>query len=53
MNFIYSSIDPSDDGDWQDYLDTLESFGMEEYLEIQLDAWERMQLRQYEGGEES
>lgn len=32
MNFIYRSIDPSSEKDWQDYLDVLEAYGLEEYL---------------------
>ena len=45
MNFIYKSIDPADDGEWQEYLDTLQSFGAEEYIRIQKAAYERMQQR--------
>lgn len=48
MNFIYRSIDPAEEKDWQDYLDTLKEFGMAEYLEIQENASRRMQQRQYE-----
>lgn len=45
MNFIYKSINPADDKNWQEYLDTLEEFGVKEYVEIQERAYERMQQR--------
>lgn len=49
MNFIYKSIDPADDEDWQDYLDTLKSFGVEEYVKIQESAYSRMSQRVFDG----
>lgn len=49
MNFIYKSIDPAEEEDWQDYLDTLESFGAEEYVRIQETAHARMTQRVFAG----
>lgn len=48
MNFIFQSIDPSDDLQWQEYLDALYGLGLEQYLEMELQASERMEAVTYE-----
>ena len=48
MNFIFQSIDPSDDLQWQEYLDVLYGLGLEQYLDMELQASERMEAVTYE-----
>lgn len=40
--FITGVMDPSDDADWQNYLDTMESMGLSRYQEISQAAYTRM-----------
>jgi len=39
--FATGAMDPSDDGDWQEYLDALESQGMSEWQKVVQAAWDR------------
>ena len=39
-------MDPSDDGDWQEYLDTLEKSGLSRYIEEMQKIYDRVNSTQ-------
>lgn len=41
--FATGVLDPNDDGDWQEYLDALDTMGLQEYLEVSQAAYDRLQ----------
>lgn len=49
MNFIFKEIDPSKDVHWEEYLDTLSKMGLSRYMEIETNAWKRMNENSYNG----
>ena len=49
MNFIFKKIDPSNDKQWKEYIDTLSKMGLPRYLEIETNAWKRMNENSYKG----
>lgn len=47
MNFILKDIDPNNDEQWKEYVDTLNKMGLPRYLQIEMDAWKRMNGNRY------